>query len=354
MFYLTYRPQKLSEIDNKEVREKLTHVLAYGVVPHALLFTGPKGTGKTSCARLIAKVVNCEQTLFSKKKGSIEPCNTCSFCVAITKGSHPDVVEIDAASNRKIDDVRDLISRVKFAPLYTRHKVYIIDEVHMLTHESFNALLKTLEEPPPSTIFILATTEAESLPKTVISRCIRFHFHKAKEKEIIGMLSRIAAREHIEVKGPVFEMIARHADHSFRDGAKLFEEMVYTLKKTEKTDKKVTLETAKKIIGLTDEIQGFMKFLEKKDVHATVSFIEHFDSRGGSCKVLIESALDELHAQLLKKNKIEMEDVHEYALTLKDITRLIKLFQEAYSTMRYSPIESLPLEVAVVEYIHGV
>ena len=159
VLYRKYRPQKIAEIDNPEVREKLEKILSSGKPPHAFLFSGPKGTGKTSSARIIAKSLNCE-----KNNGKGEPCNRCSTCLSITNGTNLDILEIDAASNRGIDEIRDLRDKIRLAPAGARKKIYIIDEVHMLTTEAFNALLKTLEEPPEHALFVLCTTNAEKLP----------------------------------------------------------------------------------------------------------------------------------------------------------------------------------------------
>ena len=163
VFYRKYRPQKIDDLDSAAVRDTL-HAVLQNDVSHAFLFTGPKGLGKTSTARIVAKVVNCER----KKKGSIEPCNECDQCVSITNGTNVDVLEIDAASNRGIDEIRELKEKIRLAPVAAHRKVYIIDEVHMLTTEAFNALLKTLEEPPSHAMFILCTTEAHKVPETIV------------------------------------------------------------------------------------------------------------------------------------------------------------------------------------------
>ncbi|MBI1869345.1 AAA family ATPase, partial [Candidatus Gottesmanbacteria bacterium] len=162
VFYLKYRPQKISELDSQQVRERLTSIISSGQIPHALLLAGPKGTGKTSVARIIAKIINCLQhptSHLSLPTSNVEPCNNCPSCISITSGSNLDVLEIDAASNRGIEEIRDLREKIHLSPSSSRYKVYIIDEVHMLTTEAFNALLKTLEEPPAHAIFILATTD---------------------------------------------------------------------------------------------------------------------------------------------------------------------------------------------------
>jgi DNA polymerase-3 subunit gamma/tau len=175
VFYRKYRPQKIEELDSASVRENLYSIFSKGNYPHAFLFTGPKGLGKTSAARIVAKIVNCEK----KAKGKIEPCNKCDQCQSIASGSNLDVLEIDGASNRGIDEIRDLREKIKLAPFKASKKVYIIDEVHMLTTEAFNALLKTLEEPPAHVLFILCTTEQHKVPATIASRCFRINFTRA-------------------------------------------------------------------------------------------------------------------------------------------------------------------------------
>lgn len=346
MFYLKYRPQTIEDIDTAEIRNKLKILLQGESIPHALLFTGPKGTGKTSAARIIAKSINCLKNLYAKKSDSFEPCNRCDNCTAITAGNSIDIVEIDAASNRKIDDIRSLIEQVKYAPLHNRYKVYIIDEVHMLTTESFNALLKTLEEPPSATIFILATTEVEKLPKTIVSRCINFNFARASQNEIIRMLKRIGQSENIKITDESLQLIAKYSDNSFRDGAKLFEE-VCLQNKTEPAQ-------IKELLGLKEDNDQILKSLSELNLKKTFALIDEYNQSGLSFKTLIEFMLDQMHDQLLLRAGIKnIEETKSYNLTLAQITKLIKLLQEAYTTLRISPIESLPLEIAVAEYFEA-
>src|SRR3972149_10667302 len=218
-FYLKYRPQKLEELDIAPVRESLKNVVSSGQIPHAFLFSGPKGTGKTSAARILAKILNCE------KKGK-EPCNKCDQCLSITKGSNIDVIELDAASHRGIDDVRALRDAVKLSPARARRKVYIIDEAHMLTTEASNALLKTLEEPPSHVVFILATTNPEKLLDTIKSRTVRVSFKKATEAEIVKSLIYVLESEKKKYEKEVLELIARNVDGSLRDAKKVLEELL--------------------------------------------------------------------------------------------------------------------------------
>ena len=189
VYYRKYRPQTIADLDSKDVRNKLDAVLRSSAptfiqVPHAFLFTGPKGLGKTSTARIVAKVINCTDRRDTSGK-DIEPCNSCTQCVSITKGNNMDIMEIDAASNRGIDEMRDLKEKIKLSPLSAKKKVYIIDEVHMLTTEAFNALLKTLEEPPDHAVFILCTTEMHKVPATILSRCLHIGFRLATEEELV-------------------------------------------------------------------------------------------------------------------------------------------------------------------------
>ncbi|MFA7068409.1 MAG: DNA polymerase III subunit gamma/tau, partial [Acidaminococcaceae bacterium] len=183
--YRTWRPQDFESLVGQEhIKTALTNALESGKIAHAYLFTGPRGTGKTSTARILAKALNCEQG------PTAHPCNICANCQQITQGSSMDVIEIDAASNRGIDEIRQLRERVAFAPVNGRYKVYIIDEVHMITTDAFNALLKTLEEPPAHVVFILATTEPHKIPATIHSRCQRYDFHRVTIDDIVGQLQK--------------------------------------------------------------------------------------------------------------------------------------------------------------------
>ncbi|OGK40525.1 DNA polymerase III, subunit gamma and tau [Candidatus Roizmanbacteria bacterium RIFCSPLOWO2_01_FULL_35_13] len=334
MFYLKYRPKTIEELDNIKVKEVIKKILSSGSFPHAFLFIGQKGTGKTSTARIFAKAVNC-----LKNKNS-EPCNSCKNCLSIDTFSSPDVIELDAASNRGIEDVRNLIKESSFYPMANKYRVYIIDEAHMITNDAFNALLKTLEEPPESVIFILATTNQEKIPKTIHSRCLLVNFGTAKRTEILSMLKKIVKKEKINIDDQLLSLIAKHSDHSFRDATKILEELV--------TQKKLKFEEGRQFLGLLHE--NFFAALQKKELKGILSWLEEFTQAGGNTKNLIEQLLEELHIALLTKSGVKTEDETNISLEIKDIIILMKLLTEAYNNLKISPIESLPLEIAIVEY----
>lgn len=216
-----YRPQRFSEVTGQEfITETLRNAVATGRVAHAYIFAGPRGVGKTTTARIVAKALNCD----NPQEG--EPCNSCLQCVEITKGSHPDVIEIDAASNRGVDQIRELRESVHYAPVKGKKKVYIIDEFHMLTKEAFNALLKTLEEPPEHVVFILATTELDRIPPTILSRCQKFIFRRIPEEVIVKTLKEICEKEGVECEEEALRLIAVSSEGCMRDAESLLDQAI--------------------------------------------------------------------------------------------------------------------------------
>lgn len=334
MFYSTYRPKTIAELDNSAVKEVINLLLSSKNIPHAFIFIGQKGTGKTSTARIVAKSLNCLRNHFAEIGSSVEPCNKCPSCLAIDSSSSPDITELDAASNRGIEDIKKIIMEASFLPLSARKRIFIIDEAHMITNEGFNALLKTLEEPPTQAVFILATTNVEKVPKTIVSRCSIVNFGIAKKEDLKKMLHRIAVSEKISVSEETIELISTNADHSFRDAAKLLEEL--------SVQKRLDYKDANSYLGLVK--QDFLNILFTKDLTQALEWVQFFEKQGGSVKNLLTELLNELHELLLKPAG---------KVSPRTIARLMKLLNEAYSLTRYAPLESIPLEIAVVEFYNG-
>ncbi len=346
-YYLKYRPQKVSELDSTFVREALEKILKAKKIPHAFLFSGPKGTGKTSAARIFAKSINC-----IGKRDDFEPCNQCEVCQEITNGSSLDLIEIDAASNRGIDDIRNLREKIKLSPVKCQYKVYIIDEVHMLTTEAFNALLKTLEEPPAHAIFILCTTAPEKLPKTIISRCLQIKFQKAKKNEVINSLERVVKGENLSLEKGVLEEIAATAEGSFRDAQKILDQLALG-------GRKITLKEAQKLVGRLEEFGPYklLMALSDKDVKASLLEIDKIVNFGADLEVYSQMVLESLRWLLLKKSGLDfLEDEDggleklEDKFEKKELLQLISLFNKAALEIKTSIISQLPLELAVVEW----
>ena len=256
VFARKYRPQNFDDIEGQShITTTLKNAISQGRVAHAYLFAGPRGVGKTTTARILAKALNCE------KGPTVKPCNSCRLCEEITQGSSLDILEIDGASNRGIDEIRNLRENVKFAPSKGSFKIYIIDEVHMLTSEAFNALLKTLEEPPKHVKFIFATTQVYKVPPTILSRCQRFDFRRISAKDIFKNLKMIIKAEKLSVDDDVLSLIAKCSDGSLRDGQVILDQIVSSVKG------KVSLSEVSKMLGVIDEevISGLAGALLEKN-----------------------------------------------------------------------------------------
>ena len=340
MYYLKYRPHTVADLDHLAPAETIRTILKSKTLPHAFLFIGQKGTGKTSTARIFAKAVNCQSNVFAGKGSSIEPCNMCSSCKAIDKSSFSDVTEMDAASNRGINEVKELIRETSLMPMAGKYRVYIIDEAHMITSDGFNALLKTLEEPPETVIFILATTNPEKVPKTIVSRCVLVQFGHAKIEEIVHMLKRIKIGEKLDISDEALEVIAHHCDFSFRDGAKILEEIALS--------GKMDIQSIITKIGIRSKVVLYDS-LKKKDVTGILSWIKEFGESGGSSTLLMEELLSDLQNHLLSLHKVSGA-ISSLSYSLKETIVLMKRINEAYGLIKLSPYPNIPLQVALLEY----
>ncbi len=348
VFYRKFRPQTIEELDSKEVREKLYNALKSPEISHAFLFTGPKGLGKTSAARIVAKSLNCE-----KKTKGIEPCNKCNQCISITNGTNMDVLEIDGASNRGIDEIRDLREKIKLSPMSARKKIYIIDEVHMLTAEAFNALLKTLEEPPSHVVFILCTTEPHKVPATILSRCLRMQFKKATEEELIRSFERIIKKEKLNGEKNALRLIANLSDGSFRDGVKILEEMAQVAR-----NKKITEELVQKnylIASIQYQIAQVIRSFEEKNTKKALEVVAKLTSEGVEMGHFLQGLIETLHNSLLLKVGVELAGdsafiIDNSKLEVREIKRLIELLSVAKSELKYAVLPQIPLELVIIEW----
>lgn len=328
-FYQKYRPDKISELDLKSVRDELSKIIGTKQIAHAYLFVGPRGSGKTSAARIIARVVNCQ-----KSEGGVytEPCGECEACISIKKQSAVDVLEIDAASHRGIDDIRDLRDKIRLAPAVLRKKVYIIDEVHMLTNEAFNALLKTLEEPPSHAIFILCTTEDHKVPETISSRCVRVVFRKGTEDEVRDSLMRAVKGEAIKMAEEALSRLATSVDGSFREGHKILEQLSLT-------GKDINLSKVIETMGL----------MESKDVVDLISLVERGNVREVSKKLgEIETAgVDSLAIlkELLLALQLRIRAAAEKGTIDNFDKEMISGLVSISAQVKTSPLPFLPIEL---------
>lgn len=351
VFYRKWRPQTLAEVVGQEhITRTLRNALESGRVAHAYLFCGPRGTGKTSTGRILAKAINCLNS------GKGEPCNACEMCQAITRGSALDVIEIDAASNRKIDDVRDLRETVRFAPAAARYKVYIIDEVHMLTTEASNALLKTLEEPPPRTVFVLATTEPHKLLPTILSRCQRFDFRRLSHSAVVTKLMRVCQEEGIAIEALSLGLIARSVSGSLRDAENLLQQLVAYY------GDKIDTHQVEDTLGITTDsrVKQLASQIVKRDIAAGLATINSVVGDGLDLQQFNRGVVERLRDMLLVKSgasasvDLASEDLAEIkeladGISVEDLIESLKLFGEA--DLRSKEHSSLPLEIALVECI---
>ncbi len=359
VLYRKYRPKNFEEVIGQEQTvQTLKNAVAMGLISHAYVFSGPRGSGKTSIARILAKALNCEKP----KEG--DPCNKCSACEEINSGRAIDLIEIDAASNRGIDEIRDLKEGIKFSPTKLKYKVFIIDEAHQLTKEAANALLKTLEEPPSHAIFILATTEIHKMIPTILSRCQRFDFRRLTVPEIVKRLQILAKQENAQIEKPALELIALQSGGSLRDAEGILEKVLTFHVGFGKTSA-IDTSQVEELLGIVDlnVIGKFADLLLSKSASGAVDFLNKALEKGTDPNEFAKNVVQYLRQALILKidpnlkdsliagfTKEQEEKILKQALQFeeKQIQSAVENFAEAENKMRYASIIQLPLELAII------
>lgn len=348
-----WRPQTYQDLVGQEtIAQTLLNALRANRLPHALLFSGARGVGKTSAARIFAKSLKCQEGK------NFEPCNVCRTCTEITQGHHLDVIEIDGASHNGVDSVRELRESIGFMPSQGKYKVYIIDEVHMLSTSAFNALLKTLEEPPPHVVFVLATTEPQKIPITILSRCQRFDFRKIPTRQIAEHLQKICQHDGFQAPDETLWLIARQAGGSMRDSQSLFDQVINF------TDGELGPDSVAKLLGLTDRklLRDCLTALISRDMPATLNCLQNLHHRGNDPRVFLQELLEQIRhlliAQLPDASAQKILDLSDSEIQfLKDLSQnvheaelhvLFEMALKAYQDLSRTQAQMVVLEVSLL------
>lgn len=356
--YRKWRPQTFEDIiGQKHITQTLINAISLNRISHAYIFSGPRGVGKTTTARILAKSLNCV------KGPTAYPCNKCERCIRITDGYSMDVIEIDGASNRGIDDIRDLRNKVKFTPAEGKYKVYIIDEVHMLTTEAFNALLKTLEEPPSHVIFIFATTNPHKIPSTILSRCQWFNFRRIALEDIVAKLKIIVKDEDLKIEDKVLDIIARNSTGSMRDAESTLDQIIAYC------GKDITSQSVKEVLGIIEE-EVFFELVEaiiKNDTLRGIELINRTSDLGGDASQFIKNLMEYVHnlslAKVCQKDIMNFQGIftedrgrlleQSKTIKLEKLFKIVDYLAEVERKIRYTRHPWILLEMLVIKFTAG-
>ena len=360
VLYRKYRPQKFEEIIGQQhVVQTLVNSILAKNISHAYLFCGPRGSGKTTIARLFAKAINCQNL------NKAEPCNKCASCAEIMLGKSIDLIEVDAASHTGVDDVRELIEGIKFSPVKSKYKIFIIDECHQLSKSAANALLKTLEEPPGHAVFLLATTEAHKMISTIVSRCQRFDFKKLQISEIVKKLEAVSKKENVEFDDSALSLIALNSRGSLRDAESLLAQCISFAGQ----GKSIRVEDIKELLGIVEagQVAQFIDLLVGKNTKDAIFSLNSMIDNGVDLQEFAKTLVFYLRQMLLQKISANFLNVQNSGLSLQELDRLkaqtavlsheeiqnmLQFFIDAENKIKYSVLSQLPMELAIIDITH--